>query len=323
MAFFILKTYLYPMGLFSKSTKKLQSGLSATKKALTERLKKVVLGKSRVDADFLEELEEILITSDVGVATTEKIINRLEKRVAKDKFIKAEGLDQLLYEEILNLFTENNSKQVTAQDGLQVILVVGVNGAGKTTTVGKLAHQYSQQGKKVMLAAADTFRAGAVDQLRLWSEMVEVPFVSLQEGSDPASVAFTAVERAKKEQVDLLFIDTAGRLHNNTNLMHELSKIERVVKKIIPEAPHQTLLVLDGGTGQNAYMQAKLFTEATAISGLILTKLDGTAKGGVVIGISDELDVPIHYIGVGEGKDDLIKFETKAFLDLLFQKTSL
>jgi fused signal recognition particle receptor len=311
------------MGLFSKSTKKLQSGLSATKKALTERLKKVVLGKSRVDADFLEELEEILITSDVGVATTEKIINRLEKRVAKDKFIKAEGLDQLLYEEILNLFTENNSKQVTAQDGLQVILVVGVNGAGKTTTVGKLAHQYSQQGKKVMLAAADTFRAGAVDQLRLWSEMVEVPFVSLQEGSDPASVAFTAVERAKKEQVDLLFIDTAGRLHNNTNLMHELSKIERVVKKIIPEAPHQTLLVLDGGTGQNAYMQAKLFTEATAISGLILTKLDGTAKGGVVIGISDELDVPIHYIGVGEGKVDLIKFETKAFLDLLFQKTSL
>jgi fused signal recognition particle receptor len=308
------------MGLFSKSTKKLQSGLSATKKALTERLKKVVLGKSRVDADFLEELEEILITSDVGVATTEKIINRLEKRVAKDKFIKAEGLDQLLYEEILNLFTENNSKQVTAQDGLQVILVVGVNGAGKTTTVGKLAHQYSQQGKKVMLAAADTFRAGAVDQLRLWSEMVEVPFVSLQEGSDPASVAFTAVERAKKEQVDLLFIDTAGRLHNNTNLMHELSKIERVVKKIIPEAPHQTLLVLDGGTGQNAYMQAKLFTEATAISGLILTKLDGTAKGGVVIGISDELDVPIHYIGVGEGKDDLIKFETKAFLDSLFQK---
>lgn len=311
------------MGLFSKSTKKLQSGLSATKKALTERLKKVVLGKSRVDADFLEELEEILITSDVGVATTEKIINRLEKRVAKDKFIKAEELDQLLYEEILNLFTENNSKQVTAQDGLQVILVVGVNGAGKTTTVGKLAHQYSQQGKKVMLAAADTFRAGAVDQLRLWSEMVQVPFVSLQEGSDPASVAFTAVERAKKEQVDLLFIDTAGRLHNNTNLMHELSKIERVVKKIIPEAPHQTLLVLDGGTGQNAYMQAKLFTEATAISGLILTKLDGTAKGGVVIGISDELDVPIHYIGVGEGKDDLIKFETKAFLDLLFQKTSL
>ena len=308
------------MGLFSKSTKKLQSGLYATKKAFTERLKKVVLGKSRVDADFLEELEEILITSDVGVATTEKIINRLEKRVAKDKFIKAEDLNQLLYEEILNLFTDKNPKQVTAQDGLQVILVVGVNGAGKTTTVGKLAHQYSQQGKKVMLAAGDTFRAGAVDQLRLWSERVQVPFVSLQEGSDPASVAFTAVERAKKEQVDLLFIDTAGRLHNNTNLMHELSKIERVVKKIMPEAPHQTLLVLDGGTGQNAYMQAKLFAEATAISGLILTKLDGTAKGGVVIGISDELDVPIHYIGVGEGKDDLIKFETKAFLDSLFQK---
>jgi fused signal recognition particle receptor len=310
------------MGLFSKSSKKLQSGLSATKKAWTERLKKVVLGKSRVDADFLEALEEILITSDVGVATTEKIIDRLEKRVAKDKFIKAEDLDQLLYEEIFTLVTDNKPSLLTDKEGLQVILVVGVNGAGKTTTVGKLAHQYKQQGKKVMLAAADTFRAGAIDQLRLWSERAQVPFVSLQEGSDPASVAFTAVERAMKEQVDVLFIDTAGRLHNNTNLMQELAKIERVVKKIIPEAPHETLLVLDGGTGQNAFMQAKLFAEATAISGLILTKLDGTAKGGVVIGISDELDVPIRYIGVGEGIDDLIPFETKAFLDSLFQKTS-
>jgi fused signal recognition particle receptor len=225
----------------------------------------------------------------------------------------------LLYEEIFTLVTDNNPTQATAQDGLQVILVVGVNGAGKTTTVGKLAHQYRQQGKKVMLAAADTFRAGAIDQLRLWSERAQVPFVSLQEGSDPASVAFTAVERAKKEQVDVLFIDTAGRLHNNTNLMQELAKIERVVKKIIPEAPHETLLVLDGGTGQNAFMQAKLFAEATAISGLILTKLDGTAKGGVVIGISDELEVPIRYIGVGEGMDDLIPFETKAFLDSLFK----
>ncbi len=308
------------MGLFSKSSKKLQSGLSATKKAWTERLKKVVLGKSKVDTDFLEELEEILITSDVGVATTEKIIDRLEQRVAKDKFIKAEELDQLLYEEIFALVTDNSPTQTTSQDGLQVILVVGVNGAGKTTSVGKLAHQYSQQGKKVMLAAADTFRAGAIDQLRLWSERAQVPFVSLQEGSDPASVAFTAVERAKKEQVDVLFIDTAGRLHNNTNLMQELAKIERVVKKIIPEAPHETLLVLDGGTGQNAFMQAKLFAEATAISGLILTKLDGTAKGGVVIGISDELEVPIRYIGVGEGMDDLIPFETKPFLDSLFQK---
>ena len=308
------------MGLFSKSSKKLQSGLSATKKAWTERLKKVVLGKSKVDTDFLEELEEILITSDVGVATTEKIIDRLEQRVAKDKFIKAEELDQLLYEEIFALVTDNSPTQTAAQDDLQVILVVGVNGAGKTTSVGKLAHQYSQQGKKVMLAAADTFRAGAIDQLRLWSERAQVPFVSLQEGSDPASVAFTAVERAKKEQVDVLFIDTAGRLHNNTNLMQELAKIERVVKKIIPEAPHETLLVLDGGTGQNAFMQAKLFAEATAISGLILTKLDGTAKGGVVIGISDELEVPIRYIGVGEGMDDLIPFETKPFLDSLFQK---
>lgn len=307
------------MGLFSKSSKKLQSGLSATKKAWTERLKKAVLGKSRVDDDFLEELEEILITSDVGVSTTEKIIDRLKQRVARDKFIKTEELDQLLYEEIFSLVTDANPVQVIDKDGLQVILVVGVNGAGKTTTVGKLAHQHSKRGKKVMLAAADTFRAGAIDQLRLWSERAHVPFVSLQEGSDPASVAFTAVERAKKEQIDVLLIDTAGRLHNNTNLMQELAKIERVIKKIIPEAPHETFLVLDGGTGQNAFMQAKLFAEATALSGLILTKLDGTAKGGVVIGISDELEVPIRYIGVGEGIDDLIPFETKAFLDSLFK----
>ncbi|MBV53916.1 MAG: signal recognition particle-docking protein FtsY, partial [Coxiellaceae bacterium] len=306
-------------GLFSKSSKKLQSGLSATKKAWTERLKKAVLGKSRVNADFLEELEEILITSDVGVSTTEKIIDRLKQRVARDKFIKTEELDQLLYKEIFSLVTDANPVQVIDNDGLQVILVVGVNGAGKTTTVGKLAHQHSKRGKKVMLAAADTFRAGAIDQLRLWSERAHVPFVSLQEGSDPASVAFTAVERAKKEQIDVLLIDTAGRLHNNTNLMQELAKIERVIKKIIPEAPHETFLVLDGGTGQNAFMQAKLFAEATALSGLILTKLDGTAKGGVVIGISDELEVPIHYIGVGEGIDDLIPFETKAFLDSLFK----
>ena len=308
------------MGLFSKSSKKLQSGLSATKKAWTERLKKVVLGKSRVDADFLAELEEILITSDVGVSTTENIIDRLKQRVARDKFIKTEELDQLLYEEIFSLVTDANPTQANNKDGLQVILVVGVNGAGKTTTVGKLAHQHSKLGKKVMLAAADTFRAGAIDQLRLWSERVHVPFVSLQEGSDPASVAFTAVERAKKEHIDILFIDTAGRLHNNTNLMNELAKIERVIKKIIPEAPHETFLVLDGGTGQNAFMQAKLFAEATALSGLILTKLDGTVKGGVVIGISHELEVPISYIGVGEGIDDLIPFEIKAFLNSLFQK---
>ena len=306
------------MGLFSKSSQKLQSGLSATKKAWTERLKKVVLGKSRVDADFLEELEEILITSDVGVSTTEKIIDRLKQRVARDKFIKTEELDQLLYEEIFSLVTDANPVQVIDKDGLQVILVVGVNGAGKTTTVGKLAHQHSTRGKKVMLAAADTFRAGAIDQLQLWSERAHVPFVSLQEGSDPASVAFTAVERAKKEQIDVLLIDTAGRLHNNTNLMQELAKIERVVKKIIPEAPHETFLVLDGGTGQNAFMQAKLFAEATALSGLILTKLDGTAKGGVIIGISDELKVPIQYIGVGEGVEDLLPFDAKEFLDSLF-----
>lgn len=311
------------MGLFSKSSKKLQSGLSATKKAWTERLKKVVLGKSRVDADFLEELEELLITSDVGVSTTEKIIDRLKQRVAKDKFLKAEELDQLLYEEIFELVTINSPQHNTVQEGLEVMLIVGVNGAGKTTTIGKLAHQYSKQGKKVMLAAADTFRAGAVDQLRRWSERVAVPIVTLQERSDPASVAYTAVERAQKEGVDILLIDTAGRLHNNTNLMQELAKIERVVKKNIPDAPHETFLVLDGGTGQNAFMQAKLFSEATAVSGLILTKLDGTAKGGVVIGISDELDVPIRYIGVGENVDDLIPFDTKAFLDSLFNDNKL
>ena len=307
------------MGLFSKSSKKLQSGLSATKKAWTERLKKVVLGKSRVDADFLEALEEILITSDVGVATTEKIIARLEQRVAKDKFIKAEELDQLLYDEIFTLVTDNNPSLSTDQDGLQVILVVGVNGAGKTTTVGKLAHQYKQQGKKVMLAAADTFRAGAIDQLRLWSERAQVPFVSLQEGSDPASVAFTAVERAMKEQVDVLFIDTAGRLHNNTNLMQELAKIERVVKKIIPEAPHETLLVLDGGTGQNAFMQAKLFAEATAISGLILTKLDGTAKGGILLALAKKYKLPIIALGLGEKEDDLQIFNAEKFAEAFTQ----
>ena len=318
MAFFVAKTYLYHMGFFSTSSEQLQSGLSTTKRVWTQRLKKAVLGRSSVDADLLEELEEVLLMSDVGVATTQKIMDQLQKRVAKEKYLNVSELDKLLYDEMVALLSATESSQNASTDNLQVILVVGVNGAGKTTSIGKLAHRYKNDGKSVMLAAADTFRAGAVAQLRLWSERVNVPLVELNEGSDPASVAYTAVERAKKEQIDVLFIDTAGRLHNNTNLMQELAKIQRVVKKVIPDAPHEVLLVLDGGTGQNAFMQAKQFAEATAVSGLVLTKLDGTAKGGVVIGISDELEVPIRYIGVGEGIDDLLSFDAKEFLDSLF-----
>ena len=306
------------MGFFSKSSDQLQSGLSATKRVWTQRLKKAVLGRSRIDAELLEELEEILLMSDVGVSTTQKIVDSLEKRVSKEKYLNVSELDKLLYDELVTLLTVTHNLQKSSTSQLQVVLIVGVNGAGKTTSIGKLAHRYKSEGKKVMLAAADTFRAGAIAQLRLWSERVDVPVVELKDGSDPASVAFTAVERALKEQADVLLIDTAGRLHNNTNLMQELAKIQRVVQKVIPDAPHDVLLVLDGGTGQNAFMQAKQFAKATAVSGLVLTKLDGTAKGGVVIGISDELEVPIRYIGVGEGVEDLLPFDAKEFLDLLF-----
>ena len=306
------------MGFFDKSSKQLQSGITATKRAWTQRLKKAVLGRSSVDADLLEELEEVLLMSDVGVSTTQKIMEQLQRQVSKEKYLHVSELDKLLYKEMVALLSSSESLQNAGTESLQVVLVVGVNGAGKTTSIGKLAHRYKSEGKSVMLAAADTFRAGAVAQLRLWSERVDVPLVELNEGSDPASVAYTAVERAKKEQVDVLLIDTAGRLHNNTNLMQELAKIQRVVKKVIPEAPHEVLLVLDGGTGQNAFMQAKLFAEATAVSGLVLTKVDGTAKGGVVIGISDELEVPIRYIGVGEGMEDLLPFDAKEFIDSLF-----
>ena len=306
------------MGFFSKSSDQLQSGLSATKRVWTQRLKKAVLGRSRIDAELLEELEEILLMSDVGVSTTQKIVDSLEKRVSKEKYLNVSELDKLLYDELVTLLTLTHNLQKSSTSQLQVVLIVGVNGAGKTTSIGKLAHRYKSEGKKVMLAAADTFRAGAIAQLRLWSERVDVPVVELKDGSDPASVAFTAVERALKEQADVLLIDTAGRLHNNTNLMQELAKIQRVVQKVIPDAPHDVLLVLDGGTGQNAFMQAKQFTKATAVSGLVLTKLDGTAKGGVVIGISDELEVPIRYIGVGEGVEDLLPFDAKEFLDSLF-----
>ena len=310
------------MGFFTKSSKPLQSGIAKTKLAWTQRLKKTLLGRSSIDADLLEELEEVLLTSDVGAATTEKIMDRLSKRVAKDKYLKVEELDRLLYEEMSGHLTANNMSKTTPTDGLHVILVVGVNGAGKTTTIGKLAQQYSNQGKSVLLAAADTFRAGAVAQLRLWSERVSVPLVALNEGSDPASVAYTSITRAQKENTDILIIDTAGRLHNNVNLMQELAKIKRVVQKVIPEAPHEVLLVLDGGTGQNAFAQAKEFSQATNVTGLVLTKLDGTAKGGVVIGISDELEVPIQYIGIGEGVNDLIPFDVHAFLDSLFKNDS-
>ena len=306
------------MGFFSKSSDQLQSGLSATKRVWTQRLKKAVLGRSRIDAELLEELEEILLMSDVGVSTTQKIVDSLEKRVSKEKYLNVSELDKLLYDELVTLLTLTHNLQKSSTSQLQVVLIVGVNGAGKTTSIGKLAHRYKSEGKKVMLAAADTFRAGAIAQLRLWSERVDVPVVELKDGSDPASVAFTAVERALKEQADVLLIDTAGRLHNNTNLMQELAKIQRVVQKVIPDAPHDVLLVLDGGTGQNAFMQAKQFAKATAVSGLVLTKLDGTAKGGVVIGISDELEVPIRYIGVGEGVEDLLPFDAKEFLDSLF-----
>ena len=306
------------MGFFSKSSDQLQSGLSATKRVWTQRLKKAVLGRSRIDAELLEELEEILLMSDVGVSTTQKIVGSLEKRVSKEKYLNVSELDKLLYDELVTLLTVTHNLQKSSTSQLQAVLIVGVNGAGKPTSIGKLAHRYKSEGKKVMLAAADTFRAGAIAQLRLWSERVDVPVVELKEGSDPASVAFTAVERALKEQADVLLIDTAGRLHNNTNLMQELAKIQRVVQKVIPDAPHDVLLVLDGGTGQNAFMQAKQFAKATAVSGLVLTKLDGTAKGGVVIGISDELEVPIRYIGVGEGVEDLLPFDAKEFLDSLF-----
>ena len=305
------------MGFFSKSSDSLQAGLSTTKAAWTQRLRKAVLGRSSINQDLLDELEEVLLTSDVGVKKKKKIMERLQQRVAKDKYLKVSELDRLLYEEITTLISKDSITS-SSPDGLHVVLVVGVNGAGKTTTIGKLAHQYSSQGKKVMLAAADTFRAAAVAQLRQWAERVSVPFVSLNEGSDPASVAYTAVERAQKEGVDVLFIDTAGRLHNNANLMQELAKIQRVVQKVIPEAPHEVLLVLDGGTGQNAFIQAKQFSQITNVTGLILTKLDGTAKGGVIIGITDELDVPIQYIGVGEQPEDLIPFDAKQFLDSLF-----
>jgi len=311
--------------IFSKEKKEsLDKGLEKTKTSLFSKLGRAIAGKSSIDAEFLDELEEILITSDVGVDTTVKIIDRIENRVSKDKYINTSELDALLRDEITSLLSENNDETKVGFNILDkkpyVILVVGVNGVGKTTTIGKLAAQLHNQGKKVILGAADTFRAAAVDQLKMWGERVGVPVVDHGMNTDPASVAFDAVKKAVEEEADVVIIDTAGRLHTKINLMNELSKIKRVIQKFIPDAPHDVMLVLDGSTGQNAFIQAKEFTKATDVSCLTITKLDGTAKGGVVIGISDQFQIPIKFIGIGEGINDLQLFRSKEFVDSLFKK---
>jgi len=315
------------MGLFdffSKQKKEnLDKGLEKTKESMFSKLSRVVAGKSKVDDDVLDDLEEVLITSDVGVNTTLKIIERIEKRVAKDKYINAEELNSILREEIASLLTENNSvdtKDFSLPEDPKpyVIMVVGVNGVGKTTTIGKLANQFKKAGKSVYLGAADTFRAAAVEQLVIWGERVGVPVIKQAMGSDPASVAFDTLSSAKTNNADVVIIDTAGRLHNKVGLMNELSKIKKVMDKIVPGAPHEVLLVLDGSTGQNAFEQATQFTAATDVTALAITKLDGTAKGGVVIGISDQFKIPVKYIGLGEGIDDLQVFRRKEFVNSLF-----
>lgn len=312
-------------GLFSKEKKEtLNKGLEQTKQSFLTKVARSIVGKSKVDEEVLDNLEEVLISSDVGVETTLKIIGRIEERVAKDKVMGAGELNQLLKEEIAALLEENKSTdgtnfEVEKKDGNPyVVMVVGVNGVGKTTTIGKLAYQYKQVGKKVVLGAADTFRAAAVDQLIIWAERVGVPIVQQGMGADPASVAFDTLQSAKSQGADIVFIDTAGRLHNKVNLMNELTKIKRVMDKVIPGAPHEVLLVLDGSTGQNAYEQAKQFSLATDITALAITKLDGTAKGGVVIGISDQMKIPVKYIGVGEKMEDLQVFDKNEFVDSLF-----
>ena len=317
------------MGLFSFLTKKkeqkedLDKGLEKTKTSVFSRISHAIAGKSKVDDEVLDELEEILITSDVGVDTTLKIIERIEKRVARDKYVGTDELNTILKEEIMALLQENQSGDGTTFDitGKKpyVIMVVGVNGVGKTTTIGKLAHNFKKAGKKVVLGASDTFRAAAVEQLKIWAERVEVPIVQQGMGADPASVAFDTVKSAVAQDADVVLIDTAGRLHNKVNLMRELTKIKQVMQKVVPDAPHEVLLVLDASTGQNAIEQAKQFTAATEVNALALTKLDGTAKGGVVIGISDQFKIPVKYIGVGEGIDHLQIFDRKAFVDSLFE----
>lgn len=311
-------------GLFSKKKKEtLDQGLEKTKQSVFDKLARAVAGKSKVDDDVLDNLEEVLITSDVGVETTLKIIGRIEERVARDKYVSTSELNGILKEEIASLLTENNTADnsnwdLPADHQPYVILVVGVNGVGKTTTIGKLAYQFKSAGKKVFLGAADTFRAAAVEQISIWGERVGVPVIKQQMGSDPASVAFDTLQSAKANGADVVIIDTAGRLHNKVGLMNELKKIKDVMKKVLPQAPDEVLLVLDGSTGQNAFEQARQFAAVTQITSLAITKLDGTAKGGVVIGISDQLKVPVKYIGLGEKMEDLQLFNRKEFVDSLF-----
>ena len=310
--------------IFSKEKKKvLDEGLDKTKQSFFSKLTRAIGGKSTVDAEVLDNLEEILVMSDVGVDTTLRIIGKIEDRIAKDKYLGTSELNKVLREEVASLLAENNTGDydrftIPEQEEPYVIMVVGVNGVGKTTTIGKLAHQLKQQGKSVMLGASDTFRAAAVDQLKIWAERVGVPIVEQGMNADPAAVAFDTLESAVKQGADIVLIDTAGRLHNKVGLMNELTKIKRVMNKVVPDAPHEILLVLDGSTGQNAIEQCAQFTQATDVNALALTKLDGTAKGGVVIGISDQFNIPVKYIGVGEGIEDLQVFNKMEFVDSLF-----
>jgi fused signal recognition particle receptor len=315
------------MGLFNifsrEKKERLEQGLEKTKSSIFSRISKAVVGKSKVDDELLDNLEEILVTSDVGVETTVRIIDRIQKRVAADKYIGTDELNLILKEEIASLLRENTVEDfsdfsVPSDKKPYVIMVVGVNGVGKTTTIGKLAYQFKKAGKSVLIGAADTFRAAAVEQIRIWAERVDVPIIMQSMGSDPASVAFDTVSAGISRGADVVIIDTAGRLHNKINLMNELSKIRKVMGKVIPDAPHEVLLVLDASTGQNAFEQAKQFTAATEVNALALTKLDGTAKGGVVIGISDQFRIPVKYIGVGEGVEDLQVFNRFEFVDSLF-----
>jgi fused signal recognition particle receptor len=313
-------------GLFSKEKKEsLDKGLEKSKDNFFSKLGKAIVGKSTVDDEVLDSLEEILVTSDVGVETTLKIIERIQGRVARDKYVGTSELDRILKDEIAALLAEGNTKdiedfEIPAGKKPYVIMVVGVNGVGKTTTIGKLSSQFKKRGKKVLLGAADTFRAAAVDQLKLWGERVGVPVVSKGMNTDPSAVAFDAIREGIAQDVDVIIVDTAGRLHTKVTLMNELTKIKRVMEKVIPDAPHEVLLVLDGSTGQNAIVQAREFTKATEVTALAITKLDGTAKGGVVIGISDEFKIPVKYIGVGEKVDDLQIFNKAEFVDSLFRK---
>ncbi|WP_372948927.1 signal recognition particle-docking protein FtsY [Mariniphaga sp.] len=314
-------------GSFTRSKKEnLDKGLSKTKESVFKKLSRAVVGKSKVDDEVLDNLEEVLISSDVGVDTTLKIIKRIEERVGRDKYMGVEELNHILKEEIAALLEENNSEDVSDFDLPEtekpyVIMVVGVNGVGKTTTIGKLAYQFKEAGKQVYLGAADTFRAAAIEQLEIWAQRVDVPIVKQKMGSDPASVAYDALSSAKANNADVVIIDTAGRLHNKVNLMNELSKIKKVMSRIVPGAPHEVLLILDGSTGQNAFEQAKQFTKATEVTALALTKLDGTAKGGVVIGISDQFKIPVKYIGIGEKMEHLQIFRRREFVESLFSES--